>query len=164
MFRRYNRWWSRFDQPDPFAGSYELIDPQSFNRYAYVQNDPVNSSIRAGWKRCPLVHARETILAKCGFWGGGGADDPRFYPSTGGPAEVGGVIIPREPLPRGGGQDPQNPREPLNLGDLGTVTVLHKSLRGKPRFGQRVSLAIQWDKPVMNVRHWRSWAINRKID
>jgi RHS repeat-associated protein len=42
MFRRYNRWWSRFDQPDPYDGSYNLSDPQSFNRYAYVQNDPVN--------------------------------------------------------------------------------------------------------------------------
>jgi RHS repeat-associated protein len=40
--RRYNRWWSRFDQPDPYRGSYDLSDPQSFNRYAYVQNDPVN--------------------------------------------------------------------------------------------------------------------------
>ncbi|HEY0763635.1 MAG TPA: S8 family serine peptidase [Pyrinomonadaceae bacterium] len=42
MHRRYNRWWSRFEQPDPYDGSYNLSDPQSFNRYAYVQNDPVN--------------------------------------------------------------------------------------------------------------------------
>lgn len=42
MFRRYNRWWSRFDQPDPYDGAYDFSDPQSFNRYAYVQNDPVN--------------------------------------------------------------------------------------------------------------------------
>ena len=42
MFRRYNRWHGRFDQPDPYDGSYNLTDPQSFNRYAYVQNDPVN--------------------------------------------------------------------------------------------------------------------------
>jgi RHS repeat-associated protein len=42
MFRRYNRWHSRFDQPDPYDGSYESTDPQSFNRYAYVKNDPVN--------------------------------------------------------------------------------------------------------------------------
>ncbi|HEU4932509.1 MAG TPA: RHS repeat-associated core domain-containing protein, partial [Pyrinomonadaceae bacterium] len=42
MFRRYNRWWSRFDQPDPYGGSYNLTNPQSFNRYAYTENDPVN--------------------------------------------------------------------------------------------------------------------------
>jgi uncharacterized protein RhaS with RHS repeats len=33
---------SRFDQPDPYDGSYDLTDPQSFNRYSYVGNDPVN--------------------------------------------------------------------------------------------------------------------------
>ncbi len=43
MFRRYNRWWSRFDQPDPYGGSYNMTNPQSFNRYAYAHNDPVNS-------------------------------------------------------------------------------------------------------------------------
>jgi RHS repeat-associated protein len=42
MARRYNRWHSRFDQPDPYDGSYELTNPQSFNRYSYTQNDPVN--------------------------------------------------------------------------------------------------------------------------
>ena len=48
MHRRYNRWWSRFDQPDPYDGSYDLADPQSFNRYAYVLNDPVNNTDPSG--------------------------------------------------------------------------------------------------------------------
>jgi len=42
MFRRYNRKHSRFDQPDPSDGSYDVSNPQSLNRYAYVQGDPVN--------------------------------------------------------------------------------------------------------------------------
>lgn len=42
MMRHYNRYWSRFYQPDPYDGAYDFTDPQSFNRYAYVQNDPVN--------------------------------------------------------------------------------------------------------------------------
>ena len=42
MFRRYNRRHARFDQPDPYDGSYDLTDPQSLNRYPYVTNDPVN--------------------------------------------------------------------------------------------------------------------------
>jgi RHS repeat-associated protein len=42
MHRRYNRWWSRFEQPDPYDGSVSLTDPQSLNRYSYTQNDPVN--------------------------------------------------------------------------------------------------------------------------
>jgi RHS repeat-associated protein len=40
--RRYHGYWNRFSQPDPFDGSYDLSNPQSFNRYSYVQNDPVN--------------------------------------------------------------------------------------------------------------------------
>ena len=42
MARRYHGWWSRFSQPDPYDGAYSLVDPQSFNRYSYVQSDPVN--------------------------------------------------------------------------------------------------------------------------
>jgi RHS repeat-associated protein len=40
--RHYQAVWSRFDQPDPSDGSYDLTNPQSFNRYSYTQNDPVN--------------------------------------------------------------------------------------------------------------------------
>jgi RHS repeat-associated protein len=40
--RRYAGKWHRFVQPDPYDASYDLTNPQSFNRYAYVQNDPVN--------------------------------------------------------------------------------------------------------------------------
>jgi RHS repeat-associated protein len=43
MHRRYEGRWQRFAQPDPWDGSYDYTNPQSFNRYAYVQNDPVNS-------------------------------------------------------------------------------------------------------------------------
>jgi RHS repeat-associated protein len=41
MMRRLGR-WGRFEQPDPYDGSYNLTDPQSFNRYSYTENDPVN--------------------------------------------------------------------------------------------------------------------------
>jgi RHS repeat-associated protein len=43
MMRRYAGKWHRFTQPDPYDGSYDFTDPQSLNRYAYVQNDPVGS-------------------------------------------------------------------------------------------------------------------------
>lgn len=42
MMRRYTGKWHRFYQPDPYDGSYDMSDPQSFNRYSYVQSDPVN--------------------------------------------------------------------------------------------------------------------------
>jgi RHS repeat-associated protein len=68
MHRRYNRWHSRFDQPDPYDGSYSLADPQSFNRYAYVQNDPVNFVDPSG-----LLPCADAWCGSGGFggWGGG---------------------------------------------------------------------------------------------
>ena len=39
-WRKYESFSGRWTSPDPLGGS--LGDPQSFNRYAYVQNDPVN--------------------------------------------------------------------------------------------------------------------------
>jgi RHS repeat-associated protein len=42
LMRSYHGWWARFNEPDPWEGSYDLTDPQSLNRYTYVQNDPVN--------------------------------------------------------------------------------------------------------------------------
>jgi RHS repeat-associated protein len=42
MFRRYAPKQDRFAQPDPYDGSYSLANPQSLNRYAYTQGDPVN--------------------------------------------------------------------------------------------------------------------------
>jgi hypothetical protein len=48
----------RFDQPDPSDGSYDLSDPQSFNRYAYVGGDPVNFIDPSSLERqvCQLYH------------------------------------------------------------------------------------------------------------
>ena len=68
MMRRYNRWHLRFDQPDPYDGSYDLSDPQSFNRYAYTDNDPVNFTDPPGlmWN---AWDSWETVSP--GFWGGG---------------------------------------------------------------------------------------------
>ncbi len=74
MFRRYNRWWSRFDQPDPYGGSYDVNNPQTFNRYAYANNDPVNFTDPTGL----LPSDGQCQGAECpwsggggGFWGGG---------------------------------------------------------------------------------------------
>ena len=74
MFRRYKSNWTRFAQPDPYDGSYNLTDPQSFNRYSYVQNDPVNFVDPTGLTMC----GAEYSFSECGggggggFWGGGG--------------------------------------------------------------------------------------------
>jgi RHS repeat-associated protein len=107
MFRRYNRWWSRFDQPDPYGGSYNLSNPQSFNRYTYGQNDPVNYVDPTGLESMPVGPCPPGNPCEVTVGLGGG-----FDASDGGPPEVTGVIIPREPIPFVGGQGPQDPFKP----------------------------------------------------
>ncbi len=47
-----NRWYSsqigRFTTPDPYRASASLANPQSWSRYAYVENDPVNKNDPSG--------------------------------------------------------------------------------------------------------------------
>jgi hypothetical protein len=53
MHRRYDRRWGRFEQPDPYDGSYSLADPQSFNRYAVFRR-----SLCAATSRLSVMRAR----------------------------------------------------------------------------------------------------------
>lgn len=41
--RYYANAQGRFTSPDPFSASAIIADPQTFNRYAYCRNNPVNS-------------------------------------------------------------------------------------------------------------------------
>ncbi len=41
-FRKNENLAGRWTSPDPYNGSMSLGDPQSFNRYSYVQSDPTN--------------------------------------------------------------------------------------------------------------------------
>jgi RHS repeat-associated protein len=41
-FRKNENSAGRWTSPDPYNGSMNLADPQSFNRFSYVTNDPVN--------------------------------------------------------------------------------------------------------------------------
>lgn len=42
LWRKYDSLSARWTTPDPYAASMTLADPQSFNRYSYVNNDPIN--------------------------------------------------------------------------------------------------------------------------
>ena len=68
MFRRYESKWQRFAQPDPYDGSYDLTDPQSFNRYSYVQSDPVNAVDPTGLMddKCDPITGQG---CEGGYWG-----------------------------------------------------------------------------------------------
>jgi RHS repeat-associated protein len=50
--RHYDPRQGRFLSPDPYEASAGAADPQSWNRYAYVQNDPVNRADPTGLLFC----------------------------------------------------------------------------------------------------------------
>ena len=50
--QRYYSNTGRFVTPNPYRGSGGAADPQSWNRYAYVQDDPVNFNDPTGLFRC----------------------------------------------------------------------------------------------------------------
>lgn len=64
-------WWRKYDSsagrwtsPDPYLGSMSVGDPQSFNRYSYVQNDPVNFVDPSGLYEGCIHDAMTKFLAK----------------------------------------------------------------------------------------------------
>ncbi|MBX3265706.1 MAG: hypothetical protein KF831_03280 [Acidobacteria bacterium] len=97
-FRKLETQGGRWTSPDPYKGSMNIGDPQSFNRYAYVSGDPVNfidpsglygeppcsggrpvynaNGITIGWF-CPVTRA-------WGPGGGGGGGRPPIVDSGGG--------------------------------------------------------------------------------
>lgn len=73
--RRYQAAWARYSQPDPYEGSYDLTNPQSFNRYSYTNNDPVNFVDPSGLlpqSGCSAEYSYSQCGGDGGFWGGGG--------------------------------------------------------------------------------------------
>jgi RHS repeat-associated protein len=122
MFRRYNRWTARFDQPDPYDGSYNVADPQSFNRYSYVQNDPVNFVDPLGLDQDFGLGPPPPVPTLIPY--GGTIVTNTWAPHPGGGGVGGGGLHP--PLldgptvdPRGrGNEGPQNPA-PVDLSHLG---------------------------------------------
>jgi RHS repeat-associated protein len=54
MFRQYSSTFGRWTSPDPYGGSYNVYDPQSLNRYAYVNGSPLGATDRSGLYPCAV--------------------------------------------------------------------------------------------------------------
>jgi RHS repeat-associated protein len=60
--RYYANQWGRFLSPDPYQASAGPGDPQSWNRYAYVRNDPVClATVLGPLRRFNLAHPRKLM-------------------------------------------------------------------------------------------------------
>jgi RHS repeat-associated protein len=53
-WRKYESFSGRWTSPDPYRASMYIANPQSFNRYTYVQNDPVNFIDPSGLRFLPF--------------------------------------------------------------------------------------------------------------
>ena len=59
LWREYDSFSGRWTAPDPYGGSMELADPQSFNRYTYVNNNPVNAIDPLGLALMDIISAEQ---------------------------------------------------------------------------------------------------------
>lgn len=82
-FRDYSSTQGRWMSPDPYLGSYDFSNPQSFNRYSYVGNMPLSAVD-------PLGLDSSDTVASCGAAGGLGfaAGGP-----VGGAFGAGGCVV-----------------------------------------------------------------------
>jgi RHS repeat-associated protein len=80
LWRKQDNWSGRWTSPDPYGGSMYTADPQSFNRYTYCDNDPINSTDALGL----MAGADVGYQGFGGFGGVPGFTDSHF----GGPAII----------------------------------------------------------------------------
>jgi RHS repeat-associated protein len=82
-FREYSAMSGRWMSPDPFGGSYDFSNPQSFNRYAYVQNNPISATDPSGLMMCAGGPCLDTgggsFNAPGGVFWGWGSDETYDY-------------------------------------------------------------------------------------
>jgi RHS repeat-associated protein len=67
LWRKLDSVQGRWTSPDPYGGSMEIGNPQSFNRYSYVLNDPVNLMDPLGLNPSRTVCYVDGIQSDCGF-------------------------------------------------------------------------------------------------
>lgn len=68
--RQYNSMHGRFTSVDPLNESGITANPQTFNRYTYVSNDPLNSVDPSGMSECSAEYSYSDCGGDAGFWGG----------------------------------------------------------------------------------------------
>jgi len=83
QFRQYSSTQGRWMRPDPYYGSYDYSNPQSFNRYAYIAGNPLSGADPSGlecdlFAGCGVECANDPVCAaesgSGGGYGGYGAD------------------------------------------------------------------------------------------
>jgi RHS repeat-associated protein len=103
LWRKLETRSGRWSTPDPYGASLRVADPQSFNRYAYVHNDPMNFADPTGLDEDPIDPWDGTTITT-DTWG-------RRHRVEGMMGDDTGMMIelPSSDGPGGGEGEPQNP-------------------------------------------------------
>ena len=134
QFREYLNIAGRFLQPDPYSGSYRLGNPQSFNRYAYVLNNPLSLVDPLGLD----------LLVLCGTYTENGQTTPYYCAVSDGTFSGGGGAD-------SGFEDAIGPNLPCTGPKLGGCTNAFPIVTNSaPNNGQSYSFVKQWWKDVKN--------------
>ena len=118
--RYYNPRLGRFMSADPLTG--DVTDPQSLNRYTYVENNPDTFMDPLGLARCVLNGTVSTAPNKRACKEGGGTWQPdppppgTIFPTCTGVGPC--VIGPVKPSGPGGGPKPQKPSRAVCAANL----------------------------------------------
>jgi RHS repeat-associated protein len=115
QFRQYSPTQGRWMSPDPYDGSYDATNPQSFNRYSYASNNPLGRVDPSG-----LVDEDDVcadIVCFNGPDGGGGGGGPTCLTNCSGSDPNPGDTNP------GYNNPPEDPGQPTNLGNPFTIYV-----------------------------------------
>jgi RHS repeat-associated protein len=132
QFREYLNIAGRFLQPDPYSGSYRLGNPQSFNRYAYVLNNPLSLVDPLGLD----------LLVLCGTYTENGQTTPYYCAVSDGTFSGGGGAD-------SGFEDAIGPNLPCTGPKLGGCTNAFPIVTNSaPSNGQSYSFFKQWLKDV----------------
>jgi RHS repeat-associated protein len=93
QYRQYSTNLGRWQSPDPYMGSYDFTNPQSFNRYTYALNDPANlldpsgldddSGLTYGQYDGTEQGCGNVPGTPCGIGGSGGDTPPTGYVYSG---------------------------------------------------------------------------------
>ena len=70
-FRKLETFAGRWSSPDPSKSSMSVGNPQSFNRYSYVADDPLNFIDPSGLEMCDASYSWAQCGGAGGFWSGG---------------------------------------------------------------------------------------------
>jgi len=98
QFRQYSSTQGRWMSPDPYNGSYDPSNPQSFNRYAYGANNPLSNTDPTGlyvidctWQFC-------SPCPYCGGAGGGSGGGGSLSYTADTPPQGASIVAPNQQL------------------------------------------------------------------